>query len=279
MPLQIGFADSDHVSAQFVPDAPLEPATEYTFTVTQAIRNTAGQPLLEPLVLQFTTINSSPAPSGVQEFHVTGTVTDDANAPLSGADVYFSPDVPSGPENQQVRTTTDGDGKFAIDFSSVVGIPGSPATPSPVIAFAFANKSGYVWESRYVLANGVSDLHFTLYRPTSITAGDSVLVTVTPNDGVCDNNTQDMHPWPTEWRCRTIYVSPGAVDGTLHLAIGTTCQKVCLGLYAEPLDTVVNGVQVLPMLHGFPIMVQVEVPWLDEQNETVWLRTSFTPAP
>ena len=86
-----------------------------------------------------------------------------------------------------------------------------------MIAFAYALKDGYVWESHYILENGVSDLHFTLYRPTWITAGDSVLVTATPDDGVCNNNTQDMHPWP--------------------------------------------------------------VSWADAQAETVWLRTSFTPAP
>ena len=304
---QLGFADSTHVTALFIPNAPLIPATDYTLTVTQGIRNVDGQTLREPVVIQFrTTDSSSTPPSGVLKFHVSGTVTDDADTPLSGTYINFwiNP-LPGQRTPGQVIATTDADGKFTADLNSVFGSASGPPGTADAIAFAFATKDG-VSDNRYVLASGISDLRFKLYRAPRIIAGDSVLVTITPNDGVCVNNTQDMHPWPQEWRCRTIHVSPSAVDGSMRIAVGP-CQTTCetIALHAEPMDTVVNGARLradslynirfgnwlfdslnpatgtltVPIAHGISMLVDVEMPWLNARAETFWLRTSFAPAP
>ena len=302
---RLGFSDSTHLTAFFQPDAPLTPATDYTLTITQGIRNADGQVLSEPVTVQFTTTAAlSPTSNALEEFHVNGTVTDEVNTPLSGAWVAFrTPNLP-GFRYSQLDTGSDGGGKFSLDLRALLGMVGAPPMALAPIAFAWAAKDGYVTDYRYVMSNETSNLHFTLYKQKWIVPGDSVLLTVTPNDAVCDNNTQDMHPWPVEWRCRTVYISPSAVEGTLHLSI-QPCQSTCLGLYAEPMDASANGARLdadstystrygywtfmslypttgtlnATMLKGFPMFVQVEVPWPIAQAETVWLHTSFTPAP
>jgi hypothetical protein len=58
--------------------------------------------------------------------------------------------------------------------------------------------------------------NFHLYRVQRITAGDSTVVTVAPDDTLCVNNVQDMHPWPQEFVCRSVrVVAPG--DGIMTL--------------------------------------------------------------
>jgi hypothetical protein len=304
---KLSFDDSSHLAVLFTPDAPLTPATDYTLNITQGVKNVDGQVLREPAVVQFTTAAStSAAPSGVVRFHVSGTVTDDSKTPVPGASIQFwiSP-LPGQLESPgEVFLPTDGDGKFTADLNSIAGSASGPPGTADAIAVGYASKDGYTWDSRYVLASGISDLRFKLYRRQWVTPGDSVLLTVTPDDGVCLDNGQDAPPSTAEWRCRTIFVPPSTVDGTLSLSI-QPCQTACLGLYAEMMDAVVNGVRIhpdstyvsrfgnsifesilpatgalnVPMLRGFPLFVQIEVPWSDSQAETVWLRTSFTPAP
>ena len=298
---QLSFGDSAHLTIMFTPDAPLAPATDYTLTVTQGIKNLDGQALREPVVVQFTTTSSSSAPpSGVAKFHVSGMVTDDANTPLSGATLYFwIYPLPGQLRQGEVFVTTDGNGKFTADFTSVAGSIGEWPGLGDAIAFAFAWKDGYLGDDRYVLASRISDLQFKLYRPQWVTAGDSVLMTVTPHDAACVNNSQEFYFWYEPWHCRTIFVSPSSVDGSL--LITTQCQTTCptIGLHAEVAGTVPNadslyiarfgtslfnslfpatGTLTVPLLHGIPMQLSVEVPWLGPQA-TTWVRTSFTPTP
>jgi len=69
---QLRFADSTHLTAVFTPDTPLLPATDYTLTVTQAVTNVDGQALRNPVVVHFTTTDSSAGLAGV--FTVVGTM-------------------------------------------------------------------------------------------------------------------------------------------------------------------------------------------------------------
>jgi hypothetical protein len=55
VPGQVEFVDSDYLTAAFVPEAPLAPATRYQLVVTQAIRDHDGEPLEAPMVAEFTT--------------------------------------------------------------------------------------------------------------------------------------------------------------------------------------------------------------------------------
>jgi hypothetical protein len=303
---QLSFVDSTHLAAMFAPSAPLIPATDYTLTVTQGLKNVDGQPLRESVVIPFTTIDSSAAlPTGVMQFEVSGMATDDANTPLPGATIYFwiNP-LPGQRTPGQVIATTDTDGKFTAHLTSIVGSASGPPGTADAISFAMAGAAGSELDNRYVLYHAMSDVRFRFHRALRILAGDSVLVTVTPNDGVCVNNTLDMHPSAIEWRCRTIYIT-SHVDGLMRITL-QPCQTACppIGLHAEPsvalpvdaarrLDSLYSisgdwtfdslhpatGTLPVPMVHGVAMLVEVEVPWLDPNAETLWLRTSFTPAP
>ena len=63
------FRDSDHVAVIVIPNAPLAPATEYTLTVSNLIRDLDGESLETSLTVDFTTALGG----GFEEYFVDGT--------------------------------------------------------------------------------------------------------------------------------------------------------------------------------------------------------------
>jgi len=113
------FVDKDAVS--FAPDVPLEAGRRYTFTVSQALKDLAGQSLAAPFVLNFTAATTAPgtAPiitnAGTQQGCLTS-ATIKGTASAAGARVRLSIDG---------LTTTTIAG-FDKAFTFTVGLSGQP---------------------------------------------------------------------------------------------------------------------------------------------------------
>jgi hypothetical protein len=124
---------------------------------------------------------------------LTGQVTDGTtSAPISGATVVFSYPV--------MYATTDGSGNY-----SFTGLP-APASSSAIV-WASDRRRGaaadqtdrYEPDFRYYRS---ASQNFHLYRIKRITAGDSTVVTVAPDDTLCVNNVQDSPGYV----CRSVRV-------------------------------------------------------------------------
>jgi hypothetical protein len=290
--------DLDQFTLVLTPDAALVPATDYTLTITQAITNLDGQPLSAPLSVQFTTEAQSIDIHAVT-YHLTGSVVDDAGVAIPGARlmVAFITNPNPGTGFTQAYATADSEGKFSVDVLAVP-LASTPRdlndaialvfTDGPLTQFSETQPPEYVYDYRYVLASRTTDLRLQLHRSRQIVAGEALQMNISPDDPVCTNNVQDMHPWPVEWVCRTVYVLPPA-DGVLTIYAGA-CQPICLpvGLEAElsPWSSSAyyysiypaTGTLEMPVVAGLPARVHVEIPWGSPAQSFI-LRTSFTPAP
>jgi hypothetical protein len=285
VPGQVSFGDPAHLTSTLTLTATLAPATEYTLTITQEIRNLDGQSLSEPVTVQFTTVGQTVSNSP-STYQVTGTVTDEDGAALAGAQLLFSflSSYAVGGPFSQIFVKSDADGKFGVDATAVL-FPTHPPGMDDAFAMVWAGSPNpaYDVDYRYVRASAVSDMRIMLHRRTQIVAGDSVEVTIVPDDAICYNNVQDMHPWPVEWVCRTVYILPPA-DGTVIIYAGA-CPEACLpvGLEAEPADSndlywslyPATGMLDVPAKRGSPIRLQVEIPW-GSPGQSFMLRTGMS---
>jgi hypothetical protein len=138
---------------------------------------------------------------------------------------------------------------------------GPPGTQTAV-AFAYVSTEpcttpatppacGYEADYRYVLSATPLTQDFRLRRISGITAGESTVLTVEPHDTICVNNVQDMHPWPTEFICRTVrIVAP--VDGVMTIeAIPANAGALLPDLEVE---TVVAMESVVPSEYKIPLL-------------------------
>jgi len=280
----LAFADSAHLTMSFTPDAPLAPATDYTMTITQGVTNVDGQSLRQSMVVPFTTTDPS---VGLQKYEVTGAVTDDAGTPLAGALLYFSylQSYAPGWTYSQMHVQTDGAGRFVADIPGLPGsMKGPPGTEDAMAFLDFASAGeSYDSDSRYILASAMSDLRVHLTRRREIASGDSMSVFVAPDNSICVNNTQDMHPWPTEWVCATIHVMPSS-DGQLTITATPTDGATLPGLEAEPEDWSTQyfslypttGTLTFPVTHGVPQRLMVEIPW-GSSGANFMVKTTLVP--
>jgi hypothetical protein len=128
---------------------------------------------------------------------LTGQVTDGTtSAPISGATVVFSYPV--------MYATTDGSGNY-----SFTGLP-APARSSAIVwasdrrrGAAADRTDNYEPDFRYYRS---ASQNFHLYRIKRITAGDSTVVTVAPDDTLCVNNVQDSPGSGQDYVCRSVRV-------------------------------------------------------------------------
>jgi hypothetical protein len=153
-------------------------------------------------------------------FQLTGVVTADDGTPVSGAKIVVNFLVSAVPGTHYSETSgmTNGLGVYTIDFTAVPGAMKGPGGTDDAVAFAFAETPGclgpaapsacaHEGDSRYILStnqHAIQDFH--LRRITRITAGGSTVLTIAPDDAICVNNVQDMHPWPSEFVCRTVRI-------------------------------------------------------------------------
>ena len=147
-----------------------------------------------------------PPPAQLVSFEMTGLVTDDAGTPISGATVRALVDPYTGPS-----VVTDASGRYSIPFASSRGANAGPPGTELAVAMALVESSGYDWHARYVVAPTEQVVeNFRLHRIRRITAGESAVVTVAPDDRVCTGDTSPGR----ETICGTLHVV-APTDGTL----------------------------------------------------------------
>jgi carboxypeptidase family protein len=132
-----------------------------------------------------TVTSSSPRTFLPNPILLTGRVTDSTtSAPISGATVLI---------NGRYSTTTDSSGNYNVSFLD----GGSNSN----ITYVSANN--YAPDYRYIRATS-QNVH--LYPIVSITAGDSTVVTIAPDDTLCVNNVQDIPGLGPDYLCRSVRV-------------------------------------------------------------------------
>jgi hypothetical protein len=127
-----------------------------------------------------TTPTGTPPPSSGETFEVTGIVTDEQGAPVAGAAATMAYWLDGRVRRPSVLT--DALGSYTIEFTS------NPwtSTNGRGAARAEVGAEGYDWYWRTVLATSPRLVeNFRLLRIKRITAGDSIVLSVTPDNGEC----------------------------------------------------------------------------------------------
>jgi len=164
---------------------------------------------------------TSPSPTPTTPMSLTGQVTDSTtSAPISGVTVVFS--------SPAMYATTDSSGKY-----SFTALPASALSRAVVWASDRRPGAGaaptdkYEPDFRYYRS---ASQNFHLYRIQRITAGDSTVVTVAPDDTLCVNNVQDSPDW--DYVCRSVRVVAPS-DGVMTLEAVSTQDGARPSLEAE----------------------------------------------
>lgn len=201
-----------------------------------------------------------------EPFEVTGVVTDARGAPVGGASVTMAR-VEARPS-----AVTDASGAYRIGFSATPRV--NAGTGSGFLARAEIVADGYEQYWRNVMATSPHLVeHFRLHRINRITAGDSILVSVTPDNGDCQG-------W-LYGPCGRVRIAAPA-DGNLTIEAVPTQNGAALpqlevwseGPYGNPLS--------LPVKAGTEVRVEVGQPGTGPQpnfttGESVMVKTSLEP--
>jgi hypothetical protein len=112
-----------------------------------------------------------------EAFEVTGVVTDDHAVPVAGAYVTMAR------LEARPSVVTDASGAYKIDFKAMPRV--NPLTGGSFLARAEILADGYDEYWRNVEASSHLIENFRLHRITQVTAGDSIFLSVTPDNGDC----------------------------------------------------------------------------------------------
>jgi hypothetical protein len=191
---------------------------------------------------------------------LTGRITDAGTAgPIAGAIVSI---------NGRYQATTDTSGTY-----SVTGLldAGNHAD------ITYVSATNYESDYRYIQGN-VQNVH--LYRIERMTAGESKLVTIAPDDTLCVNNLQDE---PTglgpDYVCRTVRVMvPG--DGLMTAESVSAQNGAHLLLEVEvnhvPADwSMRNPTPPFPVTTGAEVVMNVEMPSGSTTSQSFVVNTSI----
>jgi hypothetical protein len=202
---------------------------------------------------------------------LTGQVMDGmTSAPISGASVVFSYPV--------MYATTDGSGNYRF-----TGLP-APAQSSAIVwasdrrpGAPAAQTDNYEPDFRYYRS---ASQNFHLYRIKLITAGDSTVVTVTPDDTLCVNNVQDSPGSGKDYVCRSVRVVAPS-DGVMTLEALST-----QGGAHPPLEVETVGVSPccsermgnptsIRVTAGTEVIANIEMVWGSTTSQSFTLNTSM----
>jgi hypothetical protein len=197
-----------------------------------------------------------------QQVTLTGRVTDAATgAPIVGAIVYI---------NQRYGAPTDNSGSY-----SVTGLLDYGANHDYTMALA----DNYEADVRYIRGT-VQNVR--LFRIDRITAGASRLLTIAPDDTLCDNNVQDTPGAGPDYVCRSVRVVAPS-DGFVTVeAVASDGSHPLMEV-----ETVANGNAVFPLMNpatiqvpaGGEVAVNVEMPATSTTSQTFTVTTSISPRP
>ncbi len=220
-----------------------------------------------------TPLPSGPAPSPpspVEQLTMTGAVVDDDGRPIPNATLtrWFG-------FYEQQSVSTDGSGKYRLQFGASRGSEAGPPGAQNSVAFVTLEAPGYALMSQYILAPTNEFVHsFRMHRIQRIAAGTSAQMTIAPDDSVCG---WDWSPG-RETVCRFLEISVPA-NGTLTVEVAPLDGSSKLewvevwnnlkGVHANP--------AVLPASADSNTHVSVAVEWGATKNQSFLVRTAWTP--
>jgi hypothetical protein len=128
------------------------------------------------------TPTGTPLASNGEAFEVTGIVTDDQGAPVAGAVVTMSHWLGGMVYRPSVRT--DASGGYTIAFTSNPWTMGTTRNRAAARAEIVADTYDWYWSSIVATSSHLVE-NFRLQRIKRVTAGDSIVLAVTPANGDC----------------------------------------------------------------------------------------------
>jgi len=232
-----------------------------------------GSPVVSPLNPTQLTTTSEPSCSPritceILPFRMSGIATDDEGRPVAGVKVTVNPWI-FAQSTTPISTTTDIAGFYRIGFEAMRDAVGG-------VGSAVANQPGYETDGRYLGPQAAQEFtqNFHLYRTKRITPGESVSVTVLPDDTFCG--------FSDEWRCRTFrIVSPmaGILSATLVSHNAQDATGLEMFVVRNSPGVVVHRCCAsevsLEVEAGAEIITNVLVWWATRANHSFTLNTKF----
>lgn len=200
-------------------------------------------------------------------FGLAGRATDDDGRPVPAAHITMRPfTYPQA--DAALSTATDATGFYRFDFMAMRDAVGG-------VGSAMAERDGYESDSRYIGPRAASEIaqDFRLYRIRKITPGESVSLTVQPDDPSCG--------FDDEWVCRTVRITiaaAGTLTATLvsqdaraqtGLQIVVPCRGPCLPTSCCGLE------QSREVPAGTEVLARILLWWTATDRHSFTLRTSF----
>jgi hypothetical protein len=218
--------------------------------------------------------------NGVVSFELTGVAIGDDGRPVPNAHVGVNFQPEPGAHFVGVSGRTDGVGAYDIRFTAVPGAyyKGAGATAEVVLV-----GDGYEAEYRWFRPT-TSDAHQTLdLHPrliNQITAGESISVTVTPDDTPCINNLQDIPGLGPDYVCRTVRILVAAA-GVLTVEArpaGGSSPPLEVETVPEQDDCCLDGLsnpRTLSVAAGTVVKASIEIPVGSTASQTFTLKTTI----
>jgi hypothetical protein len=230
------------------------------FTVTVSATNYASQAIGVTLTSNQTLpfrLNPPPTPT----FSLTGRVTDSTSSgPIPGAIVSI---------NGRYTGTTDSLGNY-----SVAGFLDAGGNYN----FTYVSANGYASDYRYIRGTS-QNVH--LYRIARITAGDSTVVTVTPDDTLCVNNVHDTLGLGPDYVCRSVRVVAPS-DGVMTVEAVSTQAGAHPPLEVETVGALsccserLGNPTSIPVTGGTEVVVNVEMAVGSTSSQSFTMKTSMS---
>jgi hypothetical protein len=192
----------------------------------------------------------------VVSFQITGVATDDDGRPVPGANVTIAP-WKFGPVAPRIFLATDAAGFYRAEFEAMRDAVGG-------VGNVVVEHSGYENNARYLGPAVPQEMtqNFHLYRIRRIAPGESVALTVRPNDPSCG--------FDGEWICRTVrIITPRA--GTLTVTLTSHNPQNETGL--EVFQRVPAGVSFRPRCCARHVEIEAEAGAEVVANVLVWWDT------
>jgi hypothetical protein len=170
-----------------------------------------------------------------------------------------------------VSTTTDISGRYAISFEAMRDAVGG-------VGSIRAEQAGYETDGRYLGPSMPQEIlqNLHLYRIRRIAPGESVSLTVLPDDTSCGSES--------EWTCRTVRIVASRA-GTLTLALTSHNPQSQTGL--EVIERVPPGVPFRPRCcspnvtlevnPGAEVVANILIEWTTKVSHSFTLTTSLLP--
>ena len=197
-----------------------------------------------------------PSPSSIV---LTGQVTDAAtSSPIAGAIVRI---------NGRYSAVTDASGKYSVSGLLDAGSG---------YDFTYVSAADYVSDYHYIRS---SSQDVRLNRIQRITAGESKIVTVAPEDTLCFNNMQDFPGLGPDYLCRSVRLV-ALTAGTLTIEAVSTQDGAHPSLEVEvggePVDWSLRNPKSFQVTAGTEAVVNIEMSAASSTSQSFMLTTSMT---